>query len=147
MKWKDEYTIGIEPIDEQHKTLFQVVGDFHAVLDKGKGEPTYGLLLGTLEAYTRCHFGMEEQCMLKYSCPVAEKNKNAHATLIETLSGFHNRYSANGYDNAEASRLVDTMEQWLADHICRIDMHLKKCVKKSETNALHPKVLDHNRLD
>ena len=146
MKWKDEYTIGIEPIDEQHKALFQVVGDFHAVLDKGKGEPTYGLLLGTLEAYTRCHFGMEEQCMLKYSCPVAEKNKNAHAKLIETLAGFQNRYSANGYDHAEASRFVDTMEQWLADHICRIDMHLKKCVKKSETNALHLKTLDHNRL-
>lgn len=130
MKWKDEYAIGIEPIDEQHKTLFQMAGDFQAVLDNGKGERTYGLLLGTLDSYTRSHFGFEEQCMLENNCPVAEKNKNAHAKLIETLSGFHQRYRANGYDHEEASRLVDTLEQWLADHICSIDIHLKKCVKK-----------------
>ncbi len=146
MKWKDEYAIGIEPLDEQHKTLFQMAGDFQAVLDDGKGERTYSLLLVTLDTYIRNHFGIEEQCILQHRCPVAEKNKDAHSKLIETLSGFQNRYHANGYDHSEASRLVDTMEQWLADHICRIDMHLKKCVKKSETNAIHPKTLDHSRL-
>ncbi len=130
MKWRDEYTIGIEPIDEQHKTLFQVVGDFQAVLDDGKGELTYDLLLGRLDAYTRCHFGIEEQCMVQHRCPVAKKNKNAHAKLIETLSEFQNRYDTSGYNYTTASRLVDTLEQWLADHICRVDMHLKKCVKK-----------------
>ena len=130
MKWKDEYAIGIEPLDEQHKTLFQMAGDFQAVLDDGKGERTYSLLLVTLDTYIRSHFGIEEQCMVQHRCPVAEKNKNAHAKLIEILSGFQNRYSAHGYNHADASRLVDTLEQWLADHICRVDMHLKKCVKK-----------------
>ena len=130
MKWKDEYTVGIVSIDEQHKILFQMVGDFQAVLYDGKGERTYGLLLGTLDIYTRSHFGFEEQCMMQHRCPVAEKNKNAHAKLIETLSGFQQRYHASGYDHEDASRLVDTLEQWLADHICRVDMHLKKCVKK-----------------
>ncbi len=130
MKWKDEYAIGIEPIDEQHKSLFQIAGDFRDVLDMGKGERTYGLLLATLDTYTRAHFDIEEQCMQQHRCPVAEKNKNAHAKLIETLSEFKNRYDTSGYNYKEASRLVDTLEQWLADHICRIDMHLKKCVKK-----------------
>ena len=130
MKWKDEYAIGIEPIDEQHKTLFQMVGSYQTVLDEGKGERTYSLLLGTLDTYTRVHFGIEEQCMAQDRCPVAEQNKNAHAELIETLSGFQNRYSASGYDHAEASRLVDTLEKWLTNHICHVDIHLKKCVKK-----------------
>lgn len=130
MKWKNEYSIGIEPIDEQHKMLFQMVGDFQAVLNDGNGERTYSLLLGTLDAYVRSHFSIEEQCMTQHRCPVAEKNKNAHAELIETLSEYQQRYNASGYNYVEASRLVDTLEQWLADHICRIDMHLKKCVKK-----------------
>ena len=68
--------------------------------------------------------------MVQHRWPVAEKNKNDHAKLMETLSGSHQRYNASGYNYAEASRLVDTLEQWLADHICRLDMHLKKCVKK-----------------
>jgi len=128
MKWKNQYIIGIEPIDEQHKTLFKIVGEFQDVLNEGKGEQTYDLLLGTLETYTRCHFSIEEECMLQRSCPVAEKNKNAHADLIETLSVFQNRYCASGYNHEDASRLVVTLEQWLANHICRVDMHLKKCV-------------------
>ena len=136
MKWKDEYAIGIEPIDEQHKSLFQIVGDFRIVLDDDvlddddKGESTYGLFLATLSLYILDHFGIEELCMVQHRWPVAEKNKNDHAKLMETLSGFHQRYNASGYNYAEASRLVDTLEQWLADHICRLDMHLKKCVKK-----------------
>lgn len=130
MKWRNEYIIGIEPIDEQHKTLFKLVEDFQAVLDDGKGERTYDLLLGTLDAYARCHFGIEEECMMQRHCPVAEKNKKAHAELIETLSAFQNRYCSSGYNHEDASRLVDILEQWLAKHICRIDMHLKKCVNK-----------------
>jgi len=69
MKWKDEYAIGIEPIDEQHKLLFQMVGDFRAVLDERKGERTYGFLLGTLNAYISAHFGIKEQCMQQHRRP------------------------------------------------------------------------------
>jgi len=105
MRWSDKYATGVERIDEDHKMIFKMVED-------------YG------------HFGFEEHCMSKFRCPAAEKNQEAHKEFLETLSKFRERYAAIGYDYAEARRLVGTVDQWLDNHICHIDVHLKRCVTK-----------------
>ena len=128
MKWIDDYATGVQRIDEQHKMLFKTADDFRAALDAGEGERTYGLLLDLLDRYCRSHFGFEEKCMEEYCCPVAQQNREAHASFIEVLGEFRQRYEANNYRNTDARKLVDTVDQWLTEHICRIDVHLKKCV-------------------
>jgi len=130
MKWSEDYATGIERIDEDHKMIFKMAEDFRAALDEGVGSAVYPVLLDGLTLYCRGHFGFEEQCMEAYRCPVAQKNSKAHARFIETLSGFKQRYAVNGFDRTDARRLVDTVDQWLADHICSIDIHLKRCVSK-----------------
>jgi hemerythrin len=68
--------------------------------------------------------------MEAYRRPVAQRNKEAHVRFLETLSGFQQRYAVSGYDRTDARRLVDTVDEWLDNHICRIDVHLKRCVSK-----------------
>ena len=130
MKWSDDYATGVQRIDEDHKMIFKMAEDFRAALDEGMGGAVYPVLLDGLSLYCRGHFGFEEQCMEAYRCPVAQKNRKAHARFLETLSGFQQRYAVSGYDRTDARRLVGTVDQWLADHICRIDIHLKRCVSK-----------------
>jgi hemerythrin-like metal-binding protein len=130
VKWSDKYATGVERIDEDHKMIFKMAEDFRAALDEGMGDAVYSTLLESLSAYCRGHFGFEEHCMGKFRCPAAKKNKEAHKMFLETLSEFRERYGATGYDHAEARRLVDTVDQWLDDHICHIDVHLKRCVTK-----------------
>ncbi len=128
MKWSDEYATGIERIDKQHQTLFRMASDFGVALDEGGGRATYGQLLEFLDAYCRGHFGFEEECMEQYSCPVAEQNREAHSTFLATVGDFQQRYAASGYLAADARELVATIEEWLASHICGIDIHLRDCV-------------------
>ena len=130
MKWSDQYASGIEQIDDQHKMIFKMAEDFRAALDEGVGERVYGEMLESLDLYVRTHFGFEERCMEKYSCPVAAGNKKAHARFVEVLSGFQQRYTAGGFDRTDARDLVNTVDQWLADHICRIDVRLKSFVER-----------------
>ncbi len=130
MKWSDDYATGIERIDDDHKMIFKMAGDFRAALDECNGGAVYCVLLNALNLYCRGHFGFEERCMDEYRCPVAQKNKDAHAKFLEALSEFQRRYSVSGYDPKDARRLVDTVDQWLTDHICHIDIHLKRCVSK-----------------
>ena len=91
----------------------------------------YEVMLQSLDLYVRTHFGFEERCMEKYACPVAEGNKKAHARFVEVLSGFQQRYAVSGFDRTDPRNLVDTVDQWLADHICRIDVRLKDYVGKT----------------
>lgn len=130
MKWSDEYTVGIQFIDEQHKAIFRWSEKFRVLLDQGLGRKAYSDALYDLTVYSQNHFGFEERCMNEYRCPVAEKNKAAHAQFIEALSGFQQRYDAAGFDLKDARKLVDVIDEWLADHICGIDIHLKRCVEK-----------------
>ena len=130
MKWSDNYATGIERIDEQHKTIFKMAEDFRGALSEGGGERTYGLLLDFLNRYCRGHFGFEERCMEEYHCPVAERNKEAHVRFVEVLGGFRQRYAASGFLAVDARELVDAVDRWLDDHICRIDVHLRDCVKE-----------------
>lgn len=131
MKWSGQYATGIEHIDDQHKMIFKMAEDFRAALDESAGERVYGGMLESLDLYVRTHFGFEERCMDKYSCPVAEGNKKAHDRFVEVLSGFQQRYTVSGFDRADARDLVDTVDRWLADHICRIDVRLRGYVERA----------------
>jgi hemerythrin-like metal-binding protein len=126
MKWSDDYATGVERVDEQHKMLFKMVEDYRYALDEGHGERVYGEMLRSLDLYIKTHFGYEEGCMTKYQCPVAEANKKAHTRFVEVLAGFHRRHAATGFDRTDARNLVDTLDHWLVEHICRIDMRLKE---------------------
>lgn len=131
MKWSDDYATGVERIDNQHKSIFKMTEDFHAVLDEGRGERVYDTLLRSLDQYVRFHFGLEERCMDEYRCPMAERNREAHLKFVEVLSDYKQRYAAKGFELSDARGLVDTLDNWLSEHICRIDVHLKRHVKKS----------------
>jgi hemerythrin len=60
---------------------------------------------------------------------MAQKNKEDHRRFVDVLSGYRQRYAVNGFDRAEACTLMDTIDRWLAEHICGVDMHLKHCAK------------------
>jgi len=128
MKWIEDYATGIQRIDHQHKTIFEMAEDFRVALDEGAGGRVYSVLLDNLDVYCRGHFGVEERCMEEYRCPVAQTNKEGHAIFVEVLAGFRQRYTANGYRATDARELIDTVDQWLSGHICRIDVQLKQCV-------------------
>ena len=130
MKWSEDYATGVEQIDQDHKMIFQMSEDFRAALDEGRGARTYPTMLTNISLFCRGHFGFEEDCMTKHSCPVAEVNKAAHKMFVQAVSDFQQRYTPHGYDQADARQLVDMVDQWLQNHICRIDIHLKRCVSK-----------------
>lgn len=131
MKWSDQYATGIGHIDDQHRMIFKMSEDFRAALGEGVGERAYGEMLQSLALYVRTHFGFEERCMEQYRCPVAEGNKRAHARFVEVLAEFQRRYSASGFNRGDAHDLVNTVDQWLTDHICRIDVRLRPYVEKA----------------
>lgn len=135
MKWIEAYATGIERIDEHHRMIFKTAEDFRQALDSAQGEAAYGVLLNFLNLYCRGHFGIEERCMDEYHCPAAKRNKRAHAGFTVILKGFRDRYKANGYQAADARALVDAVDRWLDDHICRVDVRLKDSVREAAARA------------
>ena len=129
MKSSDKYaTTGVKYLDDQHKMLFKMTDDFRIALNEHRGRPVYKMLLDSLEGYASMHFSIEEGCMERYRCPVEQANRAAHGKYLEIVATFQQCYTLNGFDRADAGNLIDTIEQWLEDHFCRIDAHLKQCM-------------------
>lgn len=129
MKWKDEYATGVAIVDNQHRMIFKMSEDFRDALNDDVGSSVYAGLLESLQIYCEGHFGFEEKCMDNYHCPVAKENKAAHKLFLLVLKEFEERYQNAGYQRTDAFELVDLIDSWLAEHIGRIDIHLKNCVK------------------
>lgn len=128
MRWSESYSTGVARIDDQHKMLFQMAESFRAALDEGKGHGIYGGMLDSLSLYVRTHFAYEEGCMARHFCPAAKGNEDAHRGFIGFLDRFRERFATSGFVHADARELVDTIDSWLVEHICRIDMQLKPFV-------------------
>ncbi len=132
IKWLDSYSIGIAQLDEQHKNLFQYCNDIEQGLNHGGlSKPTLAGALRFFERYVKDHFGQEENCMHKYACPIAEKNKFAHQKFIETYKMFQKRITEEGESERLLKELHHFLETWLTEHICKIDVQLKPCLQKS----------------
>lgn len=128
IEWSERFATGVPHLDQQHRMLFQMVGDFAAAMEVGRGEGVYREFLASLQLYARMHFGAEEECMLRFHCPAARANAAAHLQfrgLVEELRGEEGRL---GFRRADALRAVAALEEWLVEHIGRIDTQLRPLV-------------------
>jgi hemerythrin len=107
---------------------------FRAAVEAGQGTRVYGLMLESLTDYAHGHFRLEEACMEQYRCPAAGANCAAHEKFMEALAHFQGRFAAAGYDAADALRLVNFIDNWLTQHILRIDTSLKACVERTDAS-------------
>ncbi|MES2306291.1 MAG: hemerythrin family protein [Gemmatimonadota bacterium] len=128
MKWREDYATGITKIDDQHKMIFKMAEDYREALDEVQGARLYPEFLESLDLYAQGHFGFEEGCMLRYQCPAGRRNIAAHQEFVTALDGFRQGYARDGFSEVVAYELVNTIDLWLAEHICGIDVQLKRFV-------------------
>jgi hemerythrin len=135
--WSDALCTGNRAIDNQHKYLIDIVNDLADAIESGKTASSMKKIVNLLQYYTEWHFCKEEDCMNRLKCPVAARNKDAHAQFIETFLAFRSELEAGG-DSAEiATRMYKTLTAWLVQHIQGIDSNLRH-VSGEEVPATAP---------
>jgi len=129
--WKEEFSVGVEALDQQHKDLFHYFNDLDGIIqDRDVSKQKLRFALQFLEKYAANHFSHEESCMHKHSCPVAGKNKMAHEKFIEAYNILEYKFNQNDDSFAILKELHSFLESWLVEHIFKIDTRLKPCVHK-----------------
>jgi len=82
IQWKDEYNVGIDSIDQQHRKLVNLINQLQTAVDYSTGEEFEREALDELVDYTLTHFGYEEGLMEKYGYPEFEPHKAQHKEMI-----------------------------------------------------------------
>lgn len=126
IRWSDDFKIGIEVIDEQHKTLFNIAENLHELLMLPHHTDRYDeiiTLVNELKEYTKFHFNEEEKIMLTVSYNKLFSHKVMHNDFIEKMDSI-DIYKVEENQTKYLLELVDYITTWITEHIMKTDKYL-----------------------
>ena len=122
-EFTDDYLIGIDMIDSEHKELFRIVGEANQLLksyDASLGYDKIMDILGELKSYTVKHFKDEEEYMSAIHYEGLAPQTRAHEAFIDKLENI----DLDKIDNNPQEYLQELLEfllGWLINHILNTD--------------------------
>ena len=123
LSWNDQYLIGQPTIDDEHKTLFRLINDFHTHWSENRDRKDIARVLNQLIQYGELHFQDEERIMAQEGYPELESHRRIHEKLIIEIFKLNEEL-------ADQSRLLERditkfLKQWLVDHIVHNDYEFR----------------------
>ena len=85
VEWKDEYSVGIDSIDQQHKKLLGLINQLQTAVDYSTGGEFEREALDQLVDYTKTHFSYEEGLLEQNAYPDYEPHKAQHVEMIKKV--------------------------------------------------------------
>lgn len=126
--WKDEYSVGIESLDYDHKKLLTLINQLQTAVHYQTGELFEKELLDEVVAYTKYHFDREEKMMEETGYPDMDAHKKGHREMIAKVDTFLNSYEKEGHEALEEVSLY--LKDWLVQHINGTDQEYSRLFKE-----------------
>jgi len=121
--WKDEFSVGVEAFDNDHRELITYINNLHAGIVSGRPSAAMKSTLKDLVNYIAIHFKREQDLMEKHSYPDFTKHNIAHNSLKEKVSEFTQRLESG--ETFFSLEMMIFLKNWLTNHILKQDMAYK----------------------
>lgn len=121
IEWTKEFAVGIDEIDEQHRTLISMINGLDANSHGDYGPEATRRLLAELNDYVRDHFGLEERLMVGGGCSpeLITRHFGEHAYFRSVLKDIGDDFE-NGRRNVSVA-LIEYLVHWFLHHIVVVD--------------------------
>lgn len=122
----DEYKTGIDMVDEEHKVLFDIIGETNAVIQNELLHDKYDKIIDILEKlkeYTIQHFHDEEEYMERIRYEGLGAQRLAHEAFVEKLAEI-NLEDVDDNQQSYLEELIDFLLNWLITHILKMDKRI-----------------------
>lgn len=140
LSWSDDFAIGIDIIDEQHKRLFDYFDEIELCIKSGDDSNINDICRGLID-YAVSHNTFEESLMKQAGYPMLDAHHQIHEAFKERAYGYLEKINA-GADSMKIARDVRTdIGLWLINHIKREDKHYAPYVKKTLNKGFVSKML------
>lgn len=117
--WTDEFSVGNEDVDAQHRQLLAMVNRILTYPAAGDAGETISELLNAMTRYAAEHFSLEEQLMRERGYPGLEAHRAEHLAFRKKTVGFCLGLMA-GHGEI-AGEMQQFLCDWWRSHILRVD--------------------------
>jgi len=126
VRWRRQFETGLEPIDQQHRELFDALARLAEALEAGAPKDQLDEGLAFVARHLIKHCQTEESLMKEAGYPGRIAHANQHQDLVLRVRDLQYR-RAKGQDlGLEAGALVG---EWLDQHICESDLAMADYLK------------------
>ncbi|OIR10428.1 bacteriohemerythrin [mine drainage metagenome] len=114
LQWTEQFNVGIEVIDQQHRKIVEYVNQLDGMHSGGLSSREIGNLIDALIDHTIYHFDFEEKIQEKVGYPYLKAHQRLHVQFAKRLTNFQTRF-AEGEDIS--GELESFLTNWLLDHL------------------------------
>ncbi len=125
LQWKQEYSVGIESVDYEHKKLIDLINRLHDAWLAQGDELSVQAFFGDLFRGISGHFALEEAFMRERSYDQLAVHKADHERLLEEIRDIMDDFDNCGYST---DKLGLRLEAWFARHFETHDARLHKAL-------------------
>ena len=128
--WNDEFKLGYEQVDEQHKRLFELLNTLVSQCIDGSNADKLKETLDFLVDYTVHHFYDEESLQVQFMFPDYKRHKKLHDDFKETVTSLVRRFTESGSSEILSSDVNRIIVRWLVGHIRQEDKKIGDHIRK-----------------
>ena len=119
IEWNDQYSIGVEKIDNHHKHFFLLLNKIYDSFLKHVPNDELDSLLRQLIEYSMFHFSAEERLMQENLFPGLDAHKREHDGFSEKVIEMQKDYLYG--DKALCLAVISFLNNWVSNHILQVD--------------------------
>ncbi len=120
LTWSNEFSVGIEEIDDQHKMLFELVNRLFQAAVKREDQQLTVEVLKSLVDYTKTHFSLEERLLEASGYHGLPGHREDHQRFIDQVNAIAQKFHVE--DRSVTFELINFLKNWLQNHIRHSDM-------------------------
>ena len=123
LDWKNEYLIGIDFLDSEHRDLFNSINELYDSCTLHAGAESVEECLAQLHTRLAAHFALEEKAMREMKNPYYPEHKAEHDRFLDEVTDE----IADFHDNiveADMLALAARVNEWIVTHITTYDRKL-----------------------
>ena len=134
MQWRDEYSVGIAEIDDQHKGVIDLFAVIDAAIDNREGWSDVFFKLEKLREHARFHFALEESLMRMHGYPKQAEHVDHHKHFMDKLD----QLQMTTLSRQVTMNTISYLNHWYADHMQTQDRDfVRYIIDSGKVNLTH----------
>ena len=125
--WKEEYSVGVIEIDNQHIEFISLINKIYDVIEDGDNKKEACAILDSLADYALYHFETEEELFKKFNYEKASEHMKEHEQFRAKVIKWASTCPSSEDRLPILKEAADFIGEWLISHILGTDKQYMEC--------------------
>ncbi len=128
--WDESFVLGIEEIDQQHRSIVEHFTNFSEAVQDGSAKEVLAEMATFLVEYAALHFATEDRYMQRYNYPRIEEQHSEHDDFTRDAENLVKKIQEEGASRELSIALTGKMVRWVIQHVRNHDRDMVNFVKE-----------------